>query len=71
MATALAVDPQQRKEPRQFVPVMLQDPEQRAFAITYQVRSVTTEQRFTGLRGEIQDRYLTFAKAALLRWIEP
>lgn len=69
MVTALAVDPQPRRDPMQFVPVTLQHPEQRAFAITYQVRAVATEERLTGFRGEIQDRFLTFAKAALLRCI--
>lgn len=71
MATALAVDSQPRNNPRQSIPVMLEDPEQLAFAITYQVRSVSTEERLTGYRGEISDEYLAFAKSALIRCIEP
>lgn len=71
MAIALAIDPQPRNNPRQIIPVMLEDPEQLAFAITYQVRSVSVEERLTGYRGEISDEYLAFAKSALIRCIEP
>lgn len=71
MVTALAVDPQPRMNPRQSIPVMLEDTEQLAFAITYQVRSVSAKERLTGYKGEITDEYLRFAKSALLRCIEP
>ena len=71
MATALAEDQQPRNNPMQIIPVMLEDPEQSAFAITYQVRSVSVEERLTGYRGEVTDEYLAFAKSALIRCIEP
>lgn len=71
LATVQWVDPQPRQDPRQFVPVTLQNPEQQAFAITYQVRSVSMEERLTRPRGEIDGRRLAFAKAALLRNIAP
>ena len=71
MATVLAVDPQPRNNPRQSIPVRLENPEQLAFAITYQVRSVSVEERLTGYKGEITDEHLRFAKSALLRCIEP
>ena len=71
MATVLAVDQQPRNNLRQSVPVMLEDTEQLAFAITYQVRSVSAEERLTGYKGEITDEHLRFAKSALLRCIEP
>ena len=71
MATALAIDPRPRNNPRQSIPVTLEYPEQPAFAITYQVRSVSVEERLIGYRGEITDEYLAFAKSALIRCIEP
>ena len=71
MATALAVDPQPRSNPRQSIPVRLENLEQLAFAIAYQVRSVSIEERLTGYRGEISDEYLGFAKSALIRCVEP
>ena len=71
MATALAVDQQPRSNPRQSIPVGLENPERLAFAIAYQVRSVSIEERLTGYRGEISDEYLAFAKSALIRCIEP
>ncbi len=71
MATALAIDPRPRNNPRQSIPIRLEYPEQPAFAITYQVRSVSTEERLTGYRGEISDEYLRLAKSALIRCIEP
>lgn len=67
MAITLAVDAQPRNNPRQNIPVRLENPEQQAFAIAYQVRSVSTEERLTGYRGEISDEYLRFAKSALIR----
>ena len=70
-ATALAVDPRQRADPRQSIPVSLENPEQLGFAITYQARSVSTGERFTGYRGEIPDEHLRFAKSALIRCIDP
>ena len=69
LVTALAVDPRPRREPRQIVPVHLQEPDQQVFAITYQVRSVSGMERLIGYRGEITDEYLTFAKSALIRCI--
>ena len=71
MATVLAVDQRPRSNPRQSIPVRLENPKQPAFAITYQVRSVSVEERLTGYRGEISDEYLAFAKSALIRCIEP
>ena len=71
LATALAIDPQPRGDLRQSMPVSLEDPEQLAFAITYQVRSVSVAERLTGYRGEVSDEYLRFAKSALIRCIEP
>ncbi len=71
IATALAVDSQPRRNPRQIIPVKLENPEQRGFAITYQARSVSAGERFTGYRGEIPDEHLRFAKSALIRCIEP
>ena len=71
LVTALAIDPQPRSNPRQIVPVRLEGPERAAFAITYQVRSVSVEERLTGYRGEISDEYLRFAKSALIRCVEP
>ena len=70
IATALAVDQQPRNNPRQSIPVRLENPEQLAFAIAYQVRSVSVEERLTGYRGEISYEYLAFAKSALIRCIE-
>ena len=70
LATALAVDTEPRSNPRQCLPVRLVEPEQLAFAITYQVRSVSVAERLTGYRGEITDEYLKFAKSALIRNIE-
>ena len=69
LVTALALDPRHRREPRQTVPVRLREPEQQAFAITYQVRSVSARERLTGLRGEITDEQLTFARSALIRCV--
>lgn len=69
LVTALAVDPRPRREPRQIVPVRLREPERQAFAITYQVRSVSGMERLTGYRGEITDEYLRFAKSAFIRCI--
>ena len=69
LVTDLAVDSRPRREPRQIVPVQLQEPEQQAFAITYQVRSVSGMERLIGYRGEITDEYLTFAKSAFIRCI--
>ena len=70
LVTALAVvDSKLRQEPRQSVPVRLQEPERLAFAITYQVRSISGTERLTGYRGEITDEYLRFAKSALIRCI--
>lgn len=71
LVTALAVDPQQRRNPRQSMPVSLRDPEHLAFAITYQVRSVSTQERLTRHRGQISEEHLRFAKSALIRCIEP
>lgn len=71
MATVLAVEQRPRSNPRQSVPVRLENPKQPAFAITYQVRSVSIEERLTGYRGEISDEYLAFAKSVLLGCIEP
>ena len=71
IATALAVDSQPRRNPRQSIPVSLENPEQLGFAITYQARSVSTGERFTGYRGEIPDEHLRFAKSALIRCIAP
>ena len=71
IATALAVDQQPRNNPRQSIPVRLENPEQLAFAIAYQVRSVSVEERLTGYRGNITDEHLRFAKSALIRCIEP
>ena len=71
IATALAVDPQPRANPRQSIPVSLQDPQQQGFAITYQARSVSAGERFTAYRGEIPDEHLRFAKSALIRCVEP
>ncbi len=69
LVTALAVDPRPRREPRQVVPVRLREPAREAFAITYQVRSVSGMERLTGYRGEITDEHLRFAKSALVRCI--
>ena len=71
IATSLAVDPQPRPNLRQSIPVRLENPEQRGFAIAYQARSVSTGERFTGYRGEIPDEHLRFAKSALIRCIGP
>ena len=71
MAIALAMDPRPRNNPRQSIPVTLEYPEQLAFAITYQVRSISAEERLIGYRGEIPDEHLVFAKSALIRCIEP
>jgi hypothetical protein len=71
MATALAVDPQPRRDARHSMPVALDDSEQLAFAITYQVRSVSTEERLTGYIGDIPGEHLRVAKSALIRCIEP
>ena len=71
IATALAVDSQPRHNPRQIIPVRLENPEQRGFAIAYQARSVSAGERFTGYRGAIPDERLRFAKSALIRCIEP
>ena len=71
MATALAVDPRPRRDARLSMPVALDDSGQSAFAITYQVRSVSTEERLTGYIGDISDVHLRFAKSALIRCIEP
>ena len=71
IATALAVDPQQRPNLRQNIPVRLENPEDRGFAIAYQARPVSTGERFTGYRGEIPDERLSFAKSALIRCIGP
>ena len=71
MVTALAVDPQPRRNPRQMIPVRLEDPERMAFAITYQVRSVSAEERLTEYQGKVSDEYLILAKSALIRCIEP
>ena len=72
MAIALAVEPEpRRRNPRQYTPVELQNPEQRGFAIAYQVRSVCTEDRFTEYRGEIPGQYLRFAMSTLIRCLEP
>jgi mRNA-degrading endonuclease toxin of MazEF toxin-antitoxin module len=71
MAITLAVDAQPRNNPRQSIPVRLENPKQTAFAVTYQVRSVSTEERLTGYRGEISDEHLRLAKSALIRCIEP
>ena len=71
MAITLAVDTRPRNNPRQIIPVRLENPEQLAFAITYQVRSVSTAERLTEYRGEISDEYLRFAKSALIRCIQP
>ena len=71
MVTALAVDQRPRNNPRQIIPVGLENPEQMAFAIAYQVRSVSAEERLTGYRGNVTDEYLRSAKSALIRCIEP
>lgn len=71
MVTALAVDPQPRSNPRQCIPVRLEHPEQLAFAIAYQVRSVSTEERLTAYKGNITAEHLRLAKSALIRCIEP
>ncbi len=71
MVTALAVDQLPRSNPRQIIPVRLDAPEQMAFAIAYQVRSVSAQERLTGYRGKISDEYLAFAKSALIRCIDP
>lgn len=69
LVTALAVDPRPRRDPRQVVPVRLREPERQAFAITYQVRSISGRERLTGYRGQITDEYLRFAKSALISCI--
>ena len=69
LVIALAVDSERRRELRQSMPVVLDDPEEIGFAITYQVRSVSAEERLTGYRGEITDEHLRFAKSALIRCI--
>jgi len=71
LATALAVDPEPRSNPRHCVPVSLQDPQEIAFAIIYQVRSVAAAERLTGYRGQIPGENLTLAKSVLVRNIEP
>ena len=71
IATALAVDSQPRPNLRQSIPVTLENPEQRGFAIAYQARSVSTGERFTGYRGGIPDEHLRFAKSALIRCVGP
>ena len=71
LAIALAVDPEPRSDPRQSMPVTLEDPEGVAFAITYQVRSVSVADRLTGYRGATPDEHLRFAKSALIRCTGP
>lgn len=71
MSTTLAVDSQPRNNPRQYVPVSLEEPVERGFAIVYQVRSISTNERLTAYRGKIQDNHLMLAKAALIRCIGP
>ena len=60
----MAVDPQRRRELRQSMPVALDDSEQLAFAITYQVRSVSTEERLTGYIGDIPGEHLRVRKVS-------
>ena len=71
LVTALALDQRQRPNLRQSMPVELENPEEMAFAIAYQVRSISAEDRLTVHRGEITDEHLRFAKSALIRCIEP
>ena len=72
MVTAVAADQRPRaSNPRQNLPVKLEEPEQQGFAIMYQVRSISVDERLTGYRGEISDDHLLLAKSALIRCIEP
>lgn len=67
MVIGLAIDSEPRGHPRQSVPVLLREPDETRYAITYQVRSISVSNRLTTLRGQVQDpRRLTLAKAALL-----
>ena len=70
LATALAVDQRKRTNPRHWVPVRFEDTNEIAFAIIYQVRSISVAERLTGYRGQIQAERLATAKSALVRSIE-
>ena len=70
MVTALTITPEHRGHPRRSLPLTLQEPEESGYAITYQVRSMSVEERFDACRGEITQQHLNLAKSYLLRFIE-